>query len=285
MKEVIGVSFYSGVLRVSNGWPPPRRAQTRSCHLHLGLTRATALLRGYDIDPAQQGYDVNMTPQRYDTDMAQRGHDTNSAWRGHDTAATLQHQHGAATPQHRHGAARPRHRHHASALRHRLGTVTPTPTLANARVTRAKFRAFAKARAGAGTDFWDQHAECKKDRGSEQRNEETIESDKRSGDEAVRISVVSLISSKRDGRCNGDGVSRDKDSTRREDAWSGYDGLGSLLQGEYGQQQPMAVEIERRSWIWLGVQHVQAPVMATRSGSLAGSFGAGGRKQPEGGDR
>ncbi|KAH9005445.1 hypothetical protein EDB86DRAFT_2825097 [Lactarius hatsudake] len=44
-----------------------------------------------------------------------------------------------------------------------------------------------------------------------------------------------------------DGVLRDRDSTRREDAWSGYDGLGSLLQGEYGQQQPMAVEIEQRS--------------------------------------
>ncbi|KAH9171155.1 hypothetical protein EDB89DRAFT_1907168 [Lactarius sanguifluus] len=49
-----------------------------------------------------------------------------------------------------------------------------------------------------------------------------------------------LTASKGDGRCDGDGVLRDKDSTRREGAWPVYEGLGSLLKGEYGWWRSMS---------------------------------------------
>ncbi|KAH9161614.1 hypothetical protein EDB89DRAFT_1913777 [Lactarius sanguifluus] len=69
---------------------------------------------------------------------------------------------------------------------------------------------------------------------------ESVATPDKSGADAVRMGVESLTSSKGDGGCDGDGMLRD---TRREDTRPGYDGLGSLLQGEYGWRQSMATEI------------------------------------------
>ncbi|KAH9160702.1 hypothetical protein EDB89DRAFT_2248815 [Lactarius sanguifluus] len=90
---------------------------------------------------------------------------------------------------------------------------------------RSRRRESVRMRTGEG------ETETDETRGDAVRDGET----RRDGDE-MRYERAS----KKNRRCDEPGVLKDKGDTRRGDARPGYEGLGSLLQGEYGRRRSMA---------------------------------------------